>query len=105
MLEGQVIGLYILDGHEPKPCEDYELWLAWRVDHPDHHVALDNVGDKIVSTIFVGVSVSVLGPPLLFETMVFGKDGAALEQERCATWDEAVAQHARIVATWTERGR
>lgn len=37
-----------------------------------------------------------VGPPLLFETMVFGGwlDG---EQERCSTWDEAEAQHKTMV--------
>ena len=36
------------------------------------------------------------GPPILFETMVFGGKHDRY-QERCSTWDEAVAQHDRIV--------
>ena len=52
-----------------------------------------------VSTVFLALDHSFgrAGPPLLFETMVFGGklDG---EQERCATWDEAEKMHAKYLA-------
>ena len=51
-----------------------------------------------VSTIFMGLdhNFSNEGPPILFETMVFG---GALDQEqaRYATWEEAEAGHKAMV--------
>lgn len=51
-----------------------------------------------VSTVFIGLDHNLAeeGPPLLYETMVFGGELDASE-ERYATWDEAEAGHARWV--------
>lgn len=57
-----------------------------------------------VSTIFLGLDYSFGdGPPLLFETMSFTSDHSDDVQERCSTYAEAVAMHARIVATVRSR--
>ena len=51
----------------------------------------------MVSTVFLGLDHNWNGgPPILFETMVFG--GPHNEyQERYATWDQAEKDHDRVV--------
>ena len=49
-----------------------------------------------VSTVFLGIDHGFEDEPILFETMVFGS--RVIWQERCATWDEAIAQHATVIA-------
>ena len=52
-----------------------------------------------ISTVFLGIDHNHFGkgPPLLFETMIFG--GRMDDyQNRCSTWDEAEAMHAEAVA-------
>lgn len=62
-------------------------------------IAAERVADVWVSTIWLGIDhrFGSAGPPLVFETMVFGGplDG---EQWRWSTPDEARAAHARAVA-------
>ncbi|MEK7705091.1 MAG: hypothetical protein AAB426_09045 [Myxococcota bacterium] len=92
-------GRYILVDGEPKPCPDLMEWVRWFAAN-DRKVARTDIADGVhVSTVFLCVDHSFgdVGPPLLFETMVFG--GALDEHcERYATMAEAVAGHARIVA-------
>jgi Lar family restriction alleviation protein len=61
-------------------------------------VAKDHLASGVrVSTVFIGLDHQFgEGPPLLFETMIVGgpHDGY---QNRCSTWDEAVAMHAMTV--------
>lgn len=91
-------GMYTLVGHEPEPCTDSIEWAVW-FGTADRHVAHNQpLPDVSISTVFLGLDhrFSDKGPPLLFETMIFGgkHDGW---QERCSTWDQAVAMHARAV--------
>lgn len=87
---------YILDGHEPKRVDLME-WARW-LETAERHVALDKINRMglsmvSVSTVFLGLDHQWGdGPPLLFETMIFGgkHDGYC---ERYATWDEAEAGH------------
>ena len=91
--------LYALDGHNAVVCDDDPYnWMAVYLDIDARRVALDSVGDAEVSTVFLGIDASLSPrPPRLFETMIFG--GARdLYRETYATWDEAAAGHARIVA-------
>jgi hypothetical protein len=62
-------------------------------------VALEIIDDDVrVSTVFLGLDHSFgTGPPLLFETMVFGGP-MDQEQGRCTTWEEAESLHATMVA-------
>jgi hypothetical protein len=101
---------FILDGHDPVPA-DLLTWGAW-FQTADRHVARD--GDEgsgwWISTVFLGVDhgFGVSGPPLLFETMIFApaepRQSAAFvahwdqQCQRYATWAEAAAGHAAIVA-------
>lgn len=98
---------YILDHvtHEAIPADDLITWARW-YESADRRVALTEVGPYHVSTVFLGLDHQYgTGPPLLFETMVWMDTCAAPdsdmhtwldEQERCSTWDEAVAQHERM---------
>ena len=54
----------------------------------------------LVSTFFLGLDHAFGGgPPLLFETMIFGMPERSEEyQERCSTWEQAEAMHERAVA-------
>lgn len=84
---------YILDGHKPVPCEDLFEWNRW-LENPKHKkIALTERGNVRVSTIFLGLDRQHGdGPPLLFETVVFGGKHDQ-ECRRYSTWDEAQVGH------------
>jgi hypothetical protein len=85
---------YILDGHEPVPEPDVLRWGLW-FESADRVVSKTTVGGQEVSTVFLGLDHQWgIGPPLLFETMVFPEGDRC---ERYPTWDNAVAGHDRIV--------
>jgi hypothetical protein len=90
---------YILDGHTPVPEPDLMTWAMW-METADRHVAHDadeGTGWR-VSTVFLGIDYRHFGkgPPILFETMVFGGplDG---DTTRYCTWDEADAGHTAML--------
>lgn len=90
---------YILDGKTPVPA-DLPTWAKWFDDNrTNRHVAIDVIGDVRISTAFLGLDHSFgdEGPPILFETMVFGGP-LSDEQDRYATWEQAEAGHAAILA-------
>lgn len=90
---------YILHGHDPVPCFDLLTWGKW-FETANRHVADDKLPNGIrVSTVFLGLDhrFDDEGPPLLFETMIFGHEGDEY-QERCSTWEQAEAQHAQALA-------
>ena len=92
------IGKYILDAQQ-QPVEEPDLltWGRW-METADRHVAVDQVGDAKVSTIFLGLDHRFGdGPPVLYETMVFGGP-LDMKRERYATRDEAIAGHAAMLA-------
>ena len=89
---------YILDGHTPVPCEDLLTWARW-LETATRRVAETQIGTYRVSTVFLGLNHSFgAGPPLLFETMIFGGTDADEFQERYTTWDKAVKGHEEAVA-------
>jgi hypothetical protein len=90
--------LYILDGHQPVLCDDIHEWGRWFHDGEKRRVALTELpGDIQVSTVFLGMDHGWgHGPPLLFETMIFGGEWDEW-QDRCSTWEEAEAMHAGAV--------
>lgn len=96
---------YILggdDGRTPIPVDDLLEWAHW-MESGNRRVAEDHVGLYRVSTVFLGLDHNFHrvfygdGPPIVFETMVFMGLGEVRDEERCSTWDEAIAQHERIV--------
>ncbi|HEY4720248.1 MAG TPA: hypothetical protein VII92_00260 [Anaerolineae bacterium] len=86
---------YILDGKTVVPA-DLMTWAKW-FESADRHVAQDQIGDARISTVFLGIDHQWGdGPPLIFETMIFGGEHDQY-QTRSSTWDEAEAQHAEAI--------
>jgi hypothetical protein len=81
---------YILEGHTPKAVS-FEEWST-KFSEQDRRVALSNIGESEVSTVFLGLDHGWGGETLLFETLVFGgpMDG---EMNRCETWEQAEEMH------------
>ncbi len=86
--------LYILNGHEPVPVANVIEWADW-FETADRQIAYTMVGKRHISTIFIGVDMSLRQPPRVFETAVF--DGDNVDITHCSTWDEAVKQHRAMV--------
>jgi len=89
---------YILNDDGTIRVVDLLTWAKW-FEVAQRQIARDYLPDGVrVSTVFLGIdhNFSDLGPPLLFETMIFGgpHDGY---QDRYATRDEAIAGHARAL--------
>ena len=85
---------YKLVDKVPVECDmmDPSVW-----DIKNRRVDETDVAGVHVSTVFLVIDHSWgYGPPLLFETMVFGGE-LDMEQDRYCTWDEAVAGHAAMV--------
>jgi len=89
---------WYLVGHTPVGTDDVAVWSDNLEPIEARRVGNTQIGVVSVSTVFLGVDHQFWGgPPLLFETMIFG--GPQDEFcERYSTWDEAEAGHARIVA-------
>uniref|UniRef100_A0A6M3LRW0 Uncharacterized protein n=1 Tax=viral metagenome TaxID=1070528 RepID=A0A6M3LRW0_9ZZZZ len=87
---------YILDGHKTKQCDDLLIWAKW-FEKAERHVADDTIDGVRISTVFLGLDHQYgQGPPLLFETMVFGGPNDQ-DQLRYSSWDEAEKGHAEIL--------
>jgi hypothetical protein len=104
---------YRLVGHNTVRCESVEEWanvfneryiIANRTGNDPWRVAETSIGiGKVyvwVSTVFLGIDHRMMasGPPILFETMVFG-DKNTEYRNRCSTWEEAEKMHAEAVST------
>lgn len=94
-------GHWILDGIEPIEV-DLMTWARWYGD-ADRHIAFDHLEPWRVSTVFLGLDHNFggEGPPLLFETMVFGEGWGDLWCERTSTYEQAITIHeiGRLEAT------
>lgn len=96
--EHEHVSCFILKGHEPIASSP-AAWGRWmETADADRIVAKDDVGEVHVSTVFLGADHNFRGqgPPVLFETMVFGGP-FDLEQERYCSWAEAEQGHARML--------
>jgi hypothetical protein len=87
---------YVLEGKEAKSV-DLITWAKW-FEAADRHVAKTDITDDIhVSTVFLGLDHSFGdGPPLLYETMIFGGEHDEYQQ-RYSTWEQAEAGHEKAV--------
>lgn len=99
----QRLVLWLLDGHEPVPCEDVLTWGAAmeRAREAGHlAVAQEHIAEIFVSTVFLGVdhNYGLYGDPVLFETMAFCND-ESISCDRYCTWAEAEAGHLLVAAT------
>ncbi len=106
---------YILDENgEPQVCDNLLAWANW-FETANRHIAKNDIGiptwkfwlSKIlkikrwepiyISTVFLGLDHSFgEGPPLLFETLVFGGKHDQ-EMNRYSTKKEAMKGHEEIV--------
>lgn len=90
-------GKYILEGRQTVRCDELMVWAMW-MEQNKRHVGNTTVGGIRVSTVFLGVDHNFGGgPPLLFETMIFGGPHDQ-HQERCSTWEEAEEMHRKACA-------
>lgn len=94
------------DSLQPVACESHEEYFGWHESMPDSswwyqrktgigfQIRRDDVGDSIVSTIYLGLDhgLGCSGDPVLYQTMTFpgGK------QERYSSW--AAASHGHRAA-------
>lgn len=93
---------YILDGKTPVGTDDLMAWSLFFENSAHRTVAVTQFPGGYVSTVFLGLDHNWgPGPPLLFETMIFGGPHDEY-QDRYATWDEADAGHAKAVAFATD---
>ena len=78
-----------------------EEWALWVEESGEEHRQVrrtDLIDGCFVSTVFLGLNMRYdEGPPLLWETMTFGAHGEI--QERYSTEEEAIREHAYIVAS------
>ncbi len=88
---------YILEGKTPVPESDLMTWATW-LETADRQVSKDEKDEVKVSTVFLGLDhrFGGDGPPILFETMVFGGQHDQ-DQKRYCTWEEAEEGHRRMV--------
>jgi hypothetical protein len=87
---------YILKNKNPIPAIN-SITFAKYFEKANRHVADTKIGKIRVSTVFLGLDHQFgEGPPILFETMVFGGrlDG---QQNRYYTWTEAEKGHDEMV--------
>jgi hypothetical protein len=90
----------LVDG-EPVQTDDHLEWAAWMtstMENDGRRVEKTDVGDVMVSTVFLGIDHQdgSSGPPLLYETMVFGHERLDI-CERYATRAQAIDGHAQVV--------
>ncbi len=87
---------YILKNKTPIAVDSTLQWAEW-FGTSDRIVKQTTVGETEVSTIFLGIDHQHFnGPPLLFETMVFGGKFDQ-DMDRCSTWEQAKEQHRDMV--------
>lgn len=91
------MSFYILEGTKAVKV-DPERWTREFPELTNRGVAWDGIGGVIVSTIFNGIDYRQVdaGPPLLFETMIFG-GSLHLEMQLYSTWEEAERGHEEMV--------
>ena len=84
---------YILVGRTPVLTSllKFELWF----EIANRCVSTTKIDDMEVSTVFLGLdhNFNLSGPPLLFETMIFGNPIDHDYQKRCSTWEQALHMH------------
>jgi len=87
---------YILDGKTPVEVD----LITWgrQFEEADRTVKKTEIDEDVtVSTVFLGLDRQFgNGPPLIFETMVFGGEFDE-QQRRYSTWDEAIEGHNQVV--------
>jgi hypothetical protein len=94
-----VTRFYILDGTEPVPVRSITEMAEWREANAEKcQIDFDERDGVQVSTVFLGIDHGHWrgGPPVLFETMVFGGEHDG-DRGRFCTYDAAVEGHRLMV--------
>jgi len=95
---------YVLKGHIVVQTTN-AITFGKFMESQSRRVAETKTNNAYISTVFLGIDHQFGdGPPLVFETMVFGGP-LDDEQDRYSTWDEAVAGHAAMVKRVEEAKR
>lgn len=93
-------GYWVLDSERrPVRVTDVLAWGRWFESRENRRVAHTQISKRVrVSTVFIGIDHRHFGdgPPLLFETMVFGGPHDQ-EMWRYSSWDDAETGHAAVV--------
>lgn len=89
---------YILDGDTPVECDNLLKWGQWMENHNNRRVDLWEKNGVKVSTVFLGLDHNWNddGPPVLWETMVFGGDFDQ-HQQRYTSAKDARDGHQEVV--------
>ena len=95
-------GRYVLDENRRVVlCEDLLTWAHWfERSHEARVVGQTAMPGVLVSTIFLGLNMNVMGgSPVFWETMTFSSNEKINgHQLRCAgTWEQAEAMHQQMV--------
>lgn len=92
---------YIIDDKgRVVPEPDIYKWGKFFEQRDKRIVKQEQVGDFWISTVFLGLDHrwKIDGPPVLWETMAFGKNRNEEDMERCSgTREQAEAMHERMV--------
>jgi hypothetical protein len=93
---------YVLDGHAPRQELDLMAWARWFETSDAERTVADELmpNDVQVCTSFSSiepVGTNQVEEPLLFQTVVYGGPWNNWGKN-VATWEEAEALHARVVA-------
>ena len=94
---------YMLIDGEIVKTNDLLKWGAWMEKRDERVIEQTDIEDVRVSTVFLGLDHRFTpgGPPILFETMIFGGEHDQY-QDRCCTLEDARKMHTR--ALWLVRG-
>jgi len=88
---------YRLDGTEIVPFSDFLEYLNYmkEIGEVNTPVKKSEIAGFVVSTVFLGQDTNPFHPvPVLFETMIYKKDGHFLNfMRRCCTYKESLEQH------------
>jgi hypothetical protein len=89
---------YTLVDRQPVNCKNDDGWFVWFLDMNNRRIALDQIGDVSISTVFCGIdhSYGTAPQPIVFETMISGGEHDG-RQSRSASWEEAEAAHAEAM--------
>lgn len=89
---------YILKDKHVVEAKNLLEWCSWFEHSGERILRKSKFSDIVVSTVFLGIDHNFTGkgPPVVFESMVFGGQHDQLCR-RCCTYPEALQQHNELV--------
>lgn len=91
-------GSYILIDGKTTLEPDISKWAKW-FENADKQIAYDEVNNKRISTVFLGLDHGFLdsSKPILWETMIFGNINMDEYCERYSSAEDAIEGHKKAV--------